>query len=133
MEESFGKEYKLCSQKEIEAIFKNGRSLRSYPFSLHYLQTHPIKTDSPSFRIVISAPKKIFRKAHERNRIKRLLRETIRKNKLPLEEFLKEKGIQMALFVIYTSREEMPFTVLERKTNKLVNQLIEALKYEEHH
>lgn len=84
--------------------------------------------ETVSFQIVLSAPKRNFRKAHDRNRIKRLMREAIRKNKLPLESFLEERGKCLALFVIYTSREEFSLAVLEKKTKQLISGLIKQIE-----
>lgn len=126
MNQTFGKKYKLCRQKIMDAVFKNGTSVKQYPFVLHFLETEE-KLEAP-FQITISAPKRIFKKAHDRNRIKRLMRETIRKNKLILETFIEKNNKQLALFMVYTAREEMPYDVLLRKTEQLFNQLVKQLE-----
>lgn len=126
MNESFGKEYKLCSQKKIQEIFDERKSLRSYPFVLHFKVVN--QSEKTSFQIVVSAPKRIFRKATDRNYIKRLMRESIRKNKLYLEPFLAEHNIQLALFMIYTSKEELPLSTLLKKMQKLFEQLKNSLE-----
>jgi hypothetical protein len=58
------------------------------------------------------------------------MRETVRKNKLILESFLKENQVQVALFLVYTNKEEMPYDVLLRKTEQLFSKLIVQLKNE---
>jgi ribonuclease P protein component len=126
MNESFGKEYKLCSQKKIQEIFDERKSLRSYPFVMHYKVVN--EDEKTRFQVVVSAPKRTFRKATDRNRIKRLMRESIRKNKLYLEPFLAEQNIQLALFMIYTSKEELPLDKLMKKTQQLFKQLINNLE-----
>ena len=126
MNESFGKEYKLCSQKKIQEIFDERKSLRSYPFVMHYKVVN--EGEKTRFQVVVSAPKRTFRKATDRNRIKRLMRESIRKNKLYLEPFLSEQNIQLALFMIYTSKEELPLDTLMKKTQQLFKQLINTLE-----
>ena len=125
MNEQFGKEYKLCSQKIIDTIFVEKKSVKAYPFVLSYLAL-PLPTASP-FQITVSVPKRIFKKAHDRNRIKRLMRESIRKNKLNLEPFLIEQKKQVALFMIYTAREELSIELLHKKTKQLFKQLIDEL------
>jgi len=80
-----------------------------------------------AFQITISAPKRNFKKAHDRNRIKRLLRETIRQNKLILESFLTDKDQTLALFLIYTAREELEFDILQQKTKKILNLIINEI------
>lgn len=125
MNEKFGKEYKLCSQKVIQSIFDEKKSVKAYPFLIHY-SLIPLSSDA-SFQITVSAPKRNFKKAHDRNRIKRLMREAIRKNKLILEPFLLENKKQVALFMIYTAREEIPYDILFKKTTLLFTQLIKEI------
>jgi ribonuclease P protein component len=128
MNENFGKEYKLCSQKVIQSIFDEKKSVKAYPFLIHY-SLLPLTSDA-SFQITVSAPKRNFKKAHDRNRIKRLMREAIRKNKLILESFLLENKKQVALFMIYTAREEIPYDILFKKTTLLFTQLIKEITNE---
>ncbi len=122
MDQSLGKEYKLCSQKIIQQIFEAKRSVKQFPFVLNYCFSE--LPSEKSFQIVIAAPKRIFRKAHDRNRIKRLCRETIRKNKYILEDYLSENKKQLALFFVYTNKEEMDYEVLLKKTETLFKKLI---------
>jgi ribonuclease P protein component len=121
MDQSFGKEYKLCSQKIIEKIFEDNLKIKQYPFVLNY--TFHELSSKKRFQIVISAPKRIFKKAHDRNRIKRLMREVIRKNKVSLEFELEKINKQMALFLIYTNKEELDFKTLEKKMVQLLDKL----------
>jgi ribonuclease P protein component len=125
MNQLFGKNYKLCSQKIIDALFLHRKSVKSYPFVLQY-GLFELKENVP-FQITVSVPKRMFKKAHDRNRIKRLMRECIRKNKLILEPFLNENNKQVALFMIYTAREELDYVLLEKKTKHLFNQLINEI------
>jgi ribonuclease P protein component len=128
MNQQFGKEYKLCSQKIIDTIFIEKKSVKAYPFVLSFLET-PLSNRSP-FQLTVSVPKRIFKKAHDRNRIKRLMRECIRKNKLNLEPFLTDNDKQVALFMIYTAREELSIELLQKKTKQLFKQLIDELSKE---
>jgi ribonuclease P protein component len=125
MNQSFGKEYKLCSKKAIDSLFQQKKSVKNFPFVMSYG-----KMDLPTtkkFQVVISAPKRIFRKAHDRNRIKRLMREVFRKKKLILEENLADKDFQLALFLVYTNKEELKYSVLESKMEQLLNKLLGEL------
>ncbi|MFN5416539.1 MAG: ribonuclease P protein component [Flavobacteriia bacterium] len=128
MDQSFGKAYKLCSKKAIDSLFVEKRTVKNYPFVLNYA-FQELDTEK-SFQVVISAPKKIFRKAHERNRIKRLMKEVIRKKKLILENYLEENKKQLAIFLIYTVKEELKYQVLENKMEQLLNKLVNELKVE---
>lgn len=128
MNEKFGKNYKLCSRKAIDAVFKEGRSVKAYPLVVHF-QERKLAPGQP-FQLVFSAPKRNFRLAHERNRIKRVLRETFRKKKLILEEVLRRENKQLALFVIYTARDELPLNKLMDKTEQLLVRITQELQHE---
>jgi len=131
MDERFGKAYKLCSQVKIEQLFEQKKTIKKYPLTIHYLITED-NIEKP-FQIVISAPKKIFRKAHERNRIKRLMKETFRKNKLTLERFLNQEQKKVYLFLVYTSNEELDYKTLMKKTKQLIELVIKQIKENETH
>lgn len=130
MDQTFGKAYKLCSQKAIDAIFVEKKSVRQFPFVMHY-HFMELPTDKP-FQVVISAPKRLFRKAHDRNRIKRLMREVFRKNKLILESHLTTNNQQIALFLVYTSKEELSYALLMGKMERLLSKLTDELKNKEY-
>lgn len=125
MDYRFGKKYKLCSEKQIQLVFDSKKSVKSYPLLVNYADL-TVKTNAP-FQITVSAPKRNFKKAHDRNRIKRQVRESIRQNKLILETFLIENNKQVALFMIYTAREEIPFETLQKKMKQILNQIIQEL------
>jgi ribonuclease P protein component len=130
MDERFGKDYKLCSRSLIEEVFKQGKSVKSYPIKLIYLKTDKL-TDSKHFQIAISVPKRNFKSAVDRNYIKRMLREVIRKNKLLIEPFLIQQEKKLALFLIFGDKEMPDLTFLDKRIKKAFNALIENLKHEE--
>ena len=130
MDERFGKDYKLCSRSLIEEVFKQGKSVKSYPIKLIYLKTDKL-TDSKHFQIAISVPKRNFKSAVDRNYIKRMLREVIRKNKLLIEPFLIQQEKKLALFLIFGDKEMPDLTFLDKRIKTAFNALIENLKLEE--
>jgi len=125
MNQSFGKEYKLCRRKLIDGVFKTGKVIKQYPFVVHFLEVDE-KLEAP-FQVTISAPKRNFRKAHDRNRIKRLMRETIRFNKMILEDKISKSQKNIIIFMVYTSKEEIPFTTLMKKNELLFQQIIKHI------
>jgi len=130
MDQTFGKAYKLCSQKAIDVIFEDKKSIRQFPFVMHY-HLMELPTEK-SFQVVISAPKRIFRKAHDRNKIKRLMREAFRKNKIILEDYLTTNNLQLALFLVYTSKDELSYSLLMGKMERLLSKLTDELKNKQH-
>lgn len=124
--ENFGKAYKLCSRKTIDRLFKEGKQLRAFPLSMYYLEMEPV--EKVPFQVVISAPKRQFKRAHDRNYVKRLIKEVLRKEKQPLEDLLTASGKQLALFIVYTNKEILPYRELEKCARKLVGKLLAELQ-----
>ena len=73
-------------------------------------------------------PKRRFAKAHERNRIKRLMREAYRTSKHPLYRHLQQKETQMALMLLYTGKKLPDFELIQAET---VNALVEVINSDE--
>ena len=109
----------------IEDLFKTGKTIKSYPLIAIYNVVE--FTDSTPFKIVFSAPKRTFRKAFQRNRIKRICKEAVRLNKSIIETYLTENNKQLALFLVYSSEDELNHVQLEKKVVKLFNELIKSL------
>ena len=75
----FPKKEKLKSKKAFDALFNEGKTLKAHPLQLRYL---PLEfEDGSQIKVAVVAPKRKFKKAFQRNRIKRLLREAYRLNK----------------------------------------------------
>lgn len=122
VDEKFGKKYKLCSRKIIDSIFEKGKQEKAFPFFLRYVYTS-LNTDT-NFQVVISVPKRKFKRATDRNRIKRLVREAVRKNKYILEEKLFAPDQKLALFLIYTSTKEESYQKIFDKIEALFLRLV---------
>lgn len=126
-DQTFGKEYKLCSKKIIDELFVDKRSVKSFPYMLFF---KPAVLDTPkAFQVVVSVPKRMVRKAHDRNRIKRLTKEVFRKNKLILEDAI-PKEAQYAFFLLYNSKDELSYDVLEKKIQTLLQKFVREINPE---
>ncbi|MEX1190360.1 MAG: ribonuclease P protein component [Brumimicrobium sp.] len=124
MDERLGKAYKLCSKKVIDDLFKNGHQIKQYPFILQF--DYALLPTKKKFQIVTSVPKRIHKKAVQRNRIKRLMREVIRKKKHLIEENFSSDEKQLALFLIYTGKKEESYSLLLNKIEVLFERLMNA-------
>jgi ribonuclease P protein component, eubacterial len=80
---TFRKEERISSEKEIDFLFENGSSFISYPFRIVFCSKE--REEGSRFSILVSVSKRKFKRAVERNRLKRLLRESYRLNKTILE------------------------------------------------
>jgi ribonuclease P protein component len=122
VKESFGKDYKLCSKIQIDNVFANGFRISQFPLQAIFLPTS--FSETIPFKVLISVPKKRIKKAVNRNYVKRLLRDVIRKNKFNLETFLIQNKTQVAICIIYSTSEIINYSELETKINKLFNKLL---------
>jgi len=73
---------------------------------------------------MISVAKKSFPKAHDRNRIRRIVREGYRRNKQQLYSFLRQNHLQLAVVVIYTSKKITSFNDAENKIKVVLTELM---------
>jgi len=131
VDQRFGKEYKLCSKKIIDDLFQNGKRLHSFPYTVIY-DFVELPIQNVPFQMVLTVSKRTVRLAHERNKIKRHMREAIRKHKHFLEEILphrkdNKKNLQIALFLLYTQRKPLQFDHLMKRTKKIIQILSEKL------
>lgn len=116
---SFSKEEKLKSRKLIGTLFEEGKSISKYPLKLIYL-----RTDLPmdvKIQAGVTVPKRKFKSAVDRNRIKRLLREGYRLNKPTL--FNNIEG-NFAFLFLYLGKEMPSFEVVEKNMNHILQKFI---------
>jgi ribonuclease P protein component len=117
---TLNKNERLKSRKIIEHLFSEGKSFMVSPFRVSYLFDQ--KASSPlQFGTGVST--KHFKKAVDRNRIKRLAREAWRLQKTGLQEKLKEQNRQLSVFIIYTSKELPKYKEVSEKMNKIIDKL----------
>lgn len=127
-ENSFGKAYKLCSHTAINELFTKGEMIKIYPFRLNYIKTELNSLEENPFKIVINVPKRNFKLATNRNRIKRILKEVVRNNKNLIESVLKKEKIHLNLFLNYQDRTEIKREILEKKYHLLIENLSKQIK-----
>ena len=90
MANTFKKAERLGSKALIEKLFKSGRSFTTHPYRVTWLE-HALNTAYPA-QIAFAVPKKTFKRAVDRNKLKRRGREAYRKNKAILYDGLKEQN-----------------------------------------
>lgn len=108
--QTFNKAERLSSKIAIDALFATGESFYSKPFKIYWL---PVNESEHPVKLVISVPKRIFKRAVDRNKLKRLIREAYRKNKTVLYDELGAKHIHMMF--IYTSHKIIDYSEVEEK------------------
>lgn len=111
---------RLKSRKIIERLFKEGKSFSHFPFRVIYVENENAETVLQA-GFTVSA--RNFKKAVDRNRIKRLMRETYRLQKNPLREHLEESRISIAVFFVYTGTELPQYDFVFQKINTALQRL----------
>jgi len=118
---------RLKRRKQIDLLFRTGKRISIPGFLLYYRFESNLKGTRPLLSgVVVSA--RNFRKAVQRNRIKRQLREALRLQKHPLEDALQQSNRVLEIFVVFTGKELPAFeTVFSSCGNLLlkVQQLVD--------
>lgn len=125
---SLGKAYKLCSLKRIDRLFSEGSRLKVFPVTVMFQETQ--EEMEHYFQVLFSVPKKRMKHAHDRNYVKRCLREILRLNKATLEKHLIECNKKINFALIYQFNERMPYAELEQKLIKALDKLLIEIKHE---
>jgi ribonuclease P protein component, eubacterial len=123
---SFKKEEHLCSKKAFDNLLKTGSSLFCYPLKIQW-----VKTDFPlpcRVQIAFAVPKKRFKRAVDRNLIKRRLREAYRLNKGSLYSFLEERQIRLQILFVYIAPDILTYRELEPKIKKALDSIMDAVQ-----
>lgn len=119
---TFRKAERLKQRKLIAQVFAEGKTRASYPLRVLWLEHPNSGLSAQPVQVAFTVPKRNFRKAWQRNRIKRRMREAYRLQKNRLYEHLPE-GRRLALVLIYTGREELPYERMEKALRFLLEKL----------
>jgi ribonuclease P protein component len=124
---TLGKNDKLKSRKSIEQLFKEGKSFSNFPFRVLYLQAATGNLHGEFLKghlqTAFSVSKRYFKKAVDRNRIKRLMREGWRLQKNELLNNCKTSNTSLLVFIIYTGNELPEYTVVFEKIGIVIKRL----------
>ena len=121
----FPKKQKMCSEKAIERLFKNGKSISEKPFLA--IWNFEENNDNVFIKSLIVVPKKRLKFAVDRNIIKRRVKDAYRLHKNKLELLLERNNQQLNLAIIYQDEEILDYMTLEYKINLLLIRLIKEL------
>jgi ribonuclease P protein component len=122
---SFSKSEHLCGEKRIAQLFNKGEAFIAFPLRVVFLIEKVNDLEPAS--ILVSVPKKRFKRAVKRNRLKRLIREAYRINKQEILDKLKEKELQIHIAFNYVSDDEIDFQKIEKKMKMALQRLIDLI------
>jgi ribonuclease P protein component len=104
----------LRSKKSIKELFENGSSFFLYPFKVQFLPN----PDSQNNQVLFSVSKRNFKKAVDRNLLRRRIREAYRLNKNILTTDQKEQ-FSISIALIYISKFKLPYNEIEDKLKQV--------------
>jgi ribonuclease P protein component len=127
---TLGKNERLKSRKIIERLFRNGKNFSVSPFRISYLfddQVFCQQVNPPGVKFGVAVGSKNFKRAVDRNRIKRLMRETYRLQKKPLQESVVSQKKHLALFVVYTGKGLPDFQTVNKQMGLILQRLFREI------
>ena len=118
---TLGKHERLKSRKSIEQLFSEGKKIVVPPYRVFYILTPSAPDASLLFGTGVSA--KNFKKAVDRNRIKRLTKEAYRLQKNSLQQKVKANKVRLNVFFIYTAKELPAYDEVYEKIGSILKKL----------
>ena len=128
--ETFHKQERIVSRKQIETLFSGGtsQSLSAFPLRVVFM-TQALSPGEAPVQILISVPKKHFKHAVDRNRVKRQVREAYRLNKAILYDALQPTPTtHLSLAFIWLSNQHYPMPVVAQRVVSLLHRIAEKVK-----
>ncbi len=119
---TLGAKERLKSRKKIQSLFSEGKSLAFSPFRVIYqLQ------DDVSLQVGVAVSTRQFKKAVDRNRIKRLIREAYRLQKNELNSLLISRNKGLDLFIIYNGKTLPEYAFVFQKTGEIIQKITKEI------
>ncbi|HEY8894051.1 MAG TPA: ribonuclease P protein component [Niastella sp.] len=122
---TLNKNERLKRRKIIEQLFSEGRAVSAFPIRVQYKMVDELLAET--LQAGFSASSRTFKRAVDRNRIKRLMREAYRLQKAELEQALQTKQRRLALFLIYTGRELPEYALIKEKMDVVLKKLVQTI------
>lgn len=122
----FTKQERLCSVIEIKQLFVTGENFLNYPFSIRYKIEK--RSNSSDVQVVIISPKRYQRFAVNRNRAKRLMRESYRLNKEEIIRFARENNLSIKISISFVSQNIPDYKSVDYAIKRVLSNIIKKTK-----
>ena len=124
MKNSLKKSERIYRRDDFSQLFSGGIKESAYPIQLLYQFTETDSTEEKNLlKAAWVAPKRNFRKAVDRNLLKRRMKEAYRIHRLPLKVEIEKQHKSLHLIFIYTAKELLPYRQIEDKIILLLQRL----------
>lgn len=125
---TFSKSERLCSRKEIDALYLSDKGFHVFPYSVRWIAVQDCAPDKPLAQVLITTSKRKFRHAVDRNRVKRLSRECYRLHKPQLYAMLQQHNLHVAVSFNYIHTQILPYDALYSKFDKILVRLEKSIE-----
>jgi len=120
---TFPKKEHLYGEKVITRLHEQGNVFMSFPFRVVYMLAG--EDEIVPVRMMVSVPKKRFKLAVKRNKIKRLIRETYRLNKMEIIDFANVHNLKLYISFQYVSNDIATFEMINKKMKNAIKKLMD--------
>ena len=123
---------RLHSKKAIDSLFEKGEKWSCYPFRV-VLETKEEDSEISPVRFLVSVGKRNFKRAVDRNLLKRRTREAFRLNKHRLSHLFSLHSSELenrkiVLGFIYTAKQIEPYALIEKRMNSAIDGILDRIK-----
>ncbi len=122
---NFPKSERLTSRKIILELLKEGKVFKTFPFYVKYSFS---EKKSPNVQVLINVSKKRFKRAVDRNFIKRLIREAYRQNNAELHNLLNDSGLSVNLLLNFINTELPNYATINTSMQELLTKLCNKIE-----
>ena len=123
------KEERLHGRDAVEKLFKDAgsRSMVAFPVRVVYVLAPPQADTCVNTTMLVSVPKRYFKHAVDRNRVKRQVREAFRRNKSIITQNLTDDHEAVAMAFVWLTNEKFPSSEVENRMVRLLTRISECL------
>ena len=114
----------------MEGLFAGGKSFSTFPIKVFYTVSNTLQNE---VHAGVGVSSRIFKKANDRNKVKRLLREVYRTQKHPLYAAMDQKTKSLDVFFLYIGKELPVFAELKETMEKVLDKLVRKISETKSH
>ena len=118
------KSERLSSLTAVRRLFADGASGVVYPFRYMVLKS---ESTTPTVEVLFSVPKRNHKRANKRNTLKRRMREAYRLNNDALHAAIAEHGKEVAIALVYSTKELLPYKTIEHAVRRILAEVAENM------
>jgi ribonuclease P protein component len=127
MSQSLGREERLRSRKWMERLRHQGIAVKTPSLILVYMPVEQGVFSTSQTSVMFSVSKRLYKRAVDRNRIKRLLRESFRRQKEIIQPVVINKQVHCMMQFIFTGKQLPEYTYVYSRVSDLLKRMLKQL------